>query len=185
MPDGLVLSLPDAMREELKRPLGPVVGEDDLEGRLGPDASMAVVGDMTTATLVRRGHVPKFAVVDYQTKRVPDATWEDATDLAGGRTLTVTNPPTTITSDLWNAIVDAWTCQGSVRIVVEGEEDLATLPAILHAPEGATVIYGIPDMGLCLVHVDDAARDVVGDALRRLPSRVGPAPPWEGDPHGD
>jgi uncharacterized protein (UPF0218 family) len=66
-------------------------------------------------------------------------------------------------------------------VVVEGEEDLASLPVILHAPEGATVIYGIPDTGLCLVHVDEGARGVVSDALRRFEPVVERAPPREGE----
>ena len=177
LPQGLVLELPETMRSELKRPLGPVIPEDLIEGQLALDACIATVGDMTTATLLHRGRSPKLAIVDYRTKRVQDPSWEDSTRLEGAPTVLVDNPAATITSDLYNAIIDAWDREGSVRIVVEGEEDLATLPAILHAPGGATVIYGIPDMGLCLVHVDEVARGVVCDALRRLRPHIGPVHP--------
>ena len=41
-----------------------------------------------------------------------------------------------------------------MKIVVEGEEDLATLPAILYAPPGSVVVYGQPDEGSVLVKVN-------------------------------
>jgi uncharacterized protein (UPF0218 family) len=95
----------------------------------------------------------------------------------GNVTVFVRNEPATITSDLYNIIIQAWYSDSTVKMVVDGEEDLAALPAILHAPEGATVIYGIPDTGLCLVHVDEDARDVVIDVLRRFSYHTERPPP--------
>jgi uncharacterized protein (UPF0218 family) len=86
----------------------------------------------------------------------------------GDDTVEVGNAPATISPALYNAIIEGWAAPATVKIVVEGEEDMAALPAILHSPGGATVIYGIPDTGLCLVQVDEGAREVVADLLRRL-----------------
>jgi len=184
IPGSTALVLPEDMREELKRPLGPVVDEGGLaQASLGP-GPVATVGDMTTLTVHRLGMPLRLAVVDYQTKRVPDPGWLEALSPVGDLEVEVTNPAATITADLYNRVLSAWTSRFPVKIVVSGEEDLATLPAILHAPEGATVIYGIPDTGLCLVQVDEGARDVVTDVLRRMDVHTGKGPPQGGRQDG-
>ena len=165
------------MRDELKLPMGPVIEETELDERLEGAGSLATVGDMTTATLDRMGYIPQLAIVDYQTKRAKDPMWEEATAKVGEMTVSVRNQAATITSLMYNRIIEAWASPRSVKIVVDGEEDLAALPAILHAPEGATVIYGIPDMGLCLVHVDEGARGVASNAMIRFSSRMEQVPP--------
>ncbi len=165
------------MREELKRPLGPVVPEGEVLDLLEEDSPLATVGDMTTATLHRLGRTIQLAVVDYQTKRARNDMWKEATAPVGDVTVEVSNEAATLTSSMYNAILEAWSSGPTVKIVVDGEEDLAALPAILHAPEGATVIYGIPDMGLCLVQVDEGARGFVRDAMRRFVHGTGQAPP--------
>ncbi len=177
LPVSLTLVLPDHMREELKRPWGPVIEETQLDERLEGKGPLATVGDMTTATLHRMGYLPQLAIVDYQTKRAKDPMWEEATAQVGEMTVSVRNEAATITSLMYNRIIEAWASPTTVKLVVDGEEDLAALPAILHAPEGATVIYGIPDMGLCLVHVDEGARDVASDAMIRFSSRMEQVPP--------
>ena len=51
-----------------------------------------------------------------------------------------------------------------VTIIVDGEEDLATLPALVLAPAGSSVIYGQPGAGM--VHV--AVTDTQTEEARRL-----------------
>lgn len=177
LPVSLTLVLPDHMREELRRPMGPVIEETQLDERLAGKGPLATVGDMTTATLHRKGYLPQLAIVDYQTKREKDPMWEEATARVGEITVSVMNRAATITSLMYNRIIEAWASPRTVKLVVDGEEDLAALPAILHAPEGATVIYGIPDMGLCLVHVDEGARGVASDAMIRFLSQMEQVPP--------
>ena len=172
MPSPWWTPLPEDMREELKLPLGPVIKEEQLDRYLEKGDLVATVGDMTSATIHRLGYRPQMVVVDYQTKRSFDPKWKEATASAGDVTVFVRNPPATITSDLYNEILKAWTSRSTTKLVVEGEEDMASLPAILQAPEGATVIYGIPDTGRCLVQVDEDARDIVADVLRRLTPRT-------------
>jgi len=168
LPRDVTLLLPEDMRDELKVPLGPVVQEGEVAAHLPGLGPLCTVGDMTTETLHRSGHPIHLAVVDYQTKREPDARWVEALATVGENTLQVSNGAATITHEMYNGILGAWSSPRSTKMVVRGEEDLASLPAILHAPGGATVIYGIPDTGLCLVQVDEGARKVVADLLRRL-----------------
>ena len=184
LPVDVTLELPEEMREELRVPLGPVVQEGDLPARLAGTGPVCTVGDMTTETVHRLGVPIKLAIVDYQTQREPDARWADALAPVGDRTVELDNPAATITSELHNGVLRAWGSPGSTKMVVRGEEDMASLPAILHAPGGATVIYGIPDTGLCLVQVDRRARTVVVDVLERLRVRRGTASPQGGRQDG-
>jgi uncharacterized protein (UPF0218 family) len=176
LPRNITLVLPEDMREELKVPLGPVVQEGELASLVPTEGPVCTVGDMTTETVHRLGLHIHLAVVDYQTQREPSSRWREVLAPVGEVVSDVTNPAATITTTMYNGIIEAWTSSASIKMVVEGEEDMAALPAILHAPEGATVIYGIPDTGLCLVQVDGHARDVVTDVLRRLVRR------WDGPP---
>ena len=60
-------------------------------------------------------------------------------------------------------------------LLVDGEEDLATLPAVLAAPDGASVVYGQPGEGMVLVTVTDAVRerfDALVDRLDGDPDRL-------------
>jgi uncharacterized protein (UPF0218 family) len=184
IPKDASLVLPEDMRDELRVPLGPVLQEDELVDHLPADGQLCTVGDMTTETAHRLGLTIHLAVVDYQTKREPDRRWVTALAPVGGRTVEVRSPAGEITAELYNAIVEAWASRDDVKVVVDGEEDLASLPAILHAPGGATVIYGIPDTGLCLVQVDGHARDVVTDVLGRLDVRREGIPPQGGRQDG-
>jgi uncharacterized protein (UPF0218 family) len=171
LPRNVIMHLPEDMRDELKVPLGPVVQEGELVAGIDAAGPICTVGDMTTGTAHRLGLPIHLAVVDYQTKRRPDPRWVEALSPVGERKVEVTNAPATITASMYNGIIEAWSSRTSVKMVVDGEEDMAALPAILHSPEGATVIYGIPDTGVCLVQVDGRARDVVSDILRRLTYR--------------
>jgi uncharacterized protein (UPF0218 family) len=171
LPHGVTLHLPKDMRDELRVPLGPVLDEGELAARIDPTSSIATVGDMCTETLHRLGVPIKLAIVDFKTRRHPDGMWREALTAVGDVTILVGSPAGTIHSELYNIIIKSWACGYSVKIVVDGEEDLAALPAILHAPGGATVIYGIPDKGLALVQVDDKIKDVVSEALTRFEAR--------------
>ena len=64
------------------------------------------------------------------------------------------NPPGCITNELWNSIDNSYKKISKKRVIIEvdGEEDLATLPAILLAPNrDVTIIYGMPDKGVVVV----------------------------------
>lgn len=180
LPRGTSLVMPAEMRRVLGGPLGPIVNEKEALRLIAPGRPIATVGDMCTARLHALGVAIHLSIVDMRTRRAGGAQWADMVAGVGERVLRVRNPMGELTSELWNAIIDAWADPRSSRIVVEGEEDLASLAAILHAPEGATVIYGIPDRGLALVQVDRSTRLSVIEALDRFERRTRGGSPEEG-----
>jgi len=63
---------------------------------------------------------------------------------------------------------DALDDEAATVLVVDGEEDLAVLPAIVAAPAGASVVYGQPDEGMVHVVVTDETRAHVRELLERM-----------------
>jgi uncharacterized protein (UPF0218 family) len=69
--------------------------------------------------------------------------------------LYVDNPPGVLTDELIELITDSIktsTSDNPIIIVVDGEEDLAVLPAILNSPEDTYILYGQPKEGVVLVN---------------------------------
>ncbi|MFB6146882.1 MAG: GTP-dependent dephospho-CoA kinase family protein [Halobacteriaceae archaeon] len=175
----LLARLPASEREAFAEPMGPVYDDVDvLFAALGADAcpddaSLITVGDAVTAALVRADRPPDLAVVDGRTQRSPvDEATAAAVDAVEARVETVPNPAGTISAPLVAALGDALAAirrGGGPRIVrVEGEEDLATVPAVLAARSGSVVLYGQPGEGIVLVAVDARTRD----RCRRLAGRL-------------
>ncbi|HDM88464.1 MAG TPA: DUF359 domain-containing protein, partial [Candidatus Bathyarchaeota archaeon] len=65
------------------------------------------------------------------------------------------NPAGTITGESWKTIERAINCSGKTKVIVDGEEDLLTLVAVLSAPDGSIVIYGQPKRGVVVIEVNE------------------------------
>ena len=89
-------------------------------------------------------------------------------DQIGEKIVNVNNNAGTISDELWNAIEAAISDNVKTRIVVEGEEDLATLAAISLANLGAKVIYGMPDKGMVVVDVNQRSKKRANSFLERM-----------------
>lgn len=156
----VLLELPDEERAAFKPPLGPVF--TDAEALLAAAGEPIVaVGDVVTYHLERAGHRPAVALVDERTQR-GDVDDEIRAALRDPDTV-VENPPATLTRELIVVLRDALAAGEPTTIMVDGEEDLAAVPAVLAAPDGASVVYGQPGEGMVLVRVDDETR---GEAHR-------------------
>jgi uncharacterized protein (UPF0218 family) len=160
--------LPDDLRDELARPIGKFVSAWALQKYLEDAPKIITVGDVVTMTLLKMGIVPDVAVFDYKTQRAEDYGSKERISRMEGQLVKVENPPAKITRELWRAVRDALDSEGKVKIEVSGEEDLAALPAIVNAPEGAQVIYGIPNKGMMVVDVNNESRALAAAAVKRM-----------------
>ncbi|MFP8889975.1 GTP-dependent dephospho-CoA kinase family protein [Natrialbaceae archaeon A-CW2] len=163
------LSLPATLRHELKEPMGPI--ETDAERLLETvEGPLIAVGDVVTYHFLQADRQPDVALVDGQTKReAVDAEIDRVVrDVETGQTVTVTNPPAVLTESLLTALASALERPEPTTIFVEGEEDLAVLPALLAAPEGSSIVYGQPDQGMVHVVVDESTRARARDLLERF-----------------
>lgn len=149
--------LTDELRTKLKKPLGRLIRGQPNETmkRLSnvidreKPAKILAIGDTVTLSMAKHGVSADVYVVDNKVMRKPIS----PVSLETGDVVHVRNPPGTITPEAWEAIQKAAKQSSIIKIVVEGEEDLLTLPAIIHAPEGSIVVYGQPNVGIVLVRV--------------------------------
>ena len=163
-----MLTLPDALRGAFKEPLGPVTTDADaLLAAAGatraehdaPDAPLVAVGDVVTYHLREAGGTPDVALIDGRTEReAVDVAIADSLAAAEERRVHVENPPAALSEALLIALREALATAEATIIEVDGEEDLAALPAILAAPDGASVVYGQPGEGMVRVAVTPERR---------------------------
>ncbi|MEF8800371.1 MAG: DUF359 domain-containing protein [Halolamina sp.] len=163
-----MLTLPTELREELKEPFGPLY--TDAETLLSEAGRPIIaVGDVVTYHLRTAGHEPHVAVVDGRTKR--ERVTEEvraAVESTDGRRIELINEPAQLSRELLIELLDAVEHEENTLLLVEGEEDLATLPAVLAAPLDGTVVYGQPDEGMVAIPVTDETQSEMRDLLARF-----------------
>jgi uncharacterized protein (UPF0218 family) len=156
------------LREKFSRPLGVLVSNTELEAYVRDldtkDAMLVTVGDKTTEFFVSRGHRPKMQIVDSVEKRRRRAPPVGGYD----RVVAVSNPAGGITGVAADTIRAELSREGAARILVNGEEDLLVLPAILYSQEGTDVFYGQPNEGMVHVRVSLETRKAVAGMLSLL-----------------
>lgn len=158
----MMYKIPDNKKADLKIPLGPVykkVDKNVIEGR-----NIVTVGDFVTEVILNEKIKPALAIIDNKTERKE---YKGKTHNAE-EVIKIKNPPGTITHDLWNAIATAYTTEKETLIIIDGEEDLAALPAIYLAPKKTTVIYGMPKKGMVIVNVNSEKRKLVEKFLNEI-----------------
>lgn len=162
------LSLPEALRERLRIPLGEVHRDEAVVTALRGLHPVVAVGDVCARDLIDRGVDLKFIVVDYRTKRRDDPEIREDLVRFGDRAVPLDNPAATIRAEAWDVLREAFKAGDHLRIVVRGEEDLLALPCIALAPDGGAVVYGLPDRGAVIVRVSAAAREAVRAVLAQM-----------------
>ena len=163
--------LPDNLRDFLKQPVGQLVDEKELLELLQNEKYIVSIGDMVTYTLLKNEIEPVFCIVDYKTRRGEcSSEMIELIKSFGNKSVIVENPPATISDDLWNVIEKAYENLeiGSLRIEIEGEEDLASLAAIYMAPSDVTIIYGLPDKGVLVIKPTPENKRLVKEILDKM-----------------
>ncbi len=84
------------------------------------------------------------------------------------KAVTVKNPQGTVTQEAIDAIKEALKSQEHIHIIVDGEEDLLTLVAVLYAPENSVVIYGQPYEGIVVVKVTPEKKAEASEFLKAM-----------------
>lgn len=130
---------------------------------------LIAVGDMTAFYLLKASIVPDVVIVDNKTKRmpIPDHVVKSL-DHDSYKTVEVKNPPATLTKELMDMIRESLQEADRIKIVVDGEEDLATLPAILYAPLGSVVVYGQPNEGSVMVKVTTEKKKHIEELMKQM-----------------
>lgn len=150
------LILGELQKQRLKEPLGQLVVGTILECNQALEKVqksekprlLILVGDTISRNAAEAGIRADVIIIDHKEMR------EEAAEFAHGkaRVFRVTNEPGTIDLLAWQAVAEG-VQKGNSAVLVDGEEDLLTLVAIMVAPEGSVVAYGQPGEGIVLVRV--------------------------------
>ncbi|MBN2517854.1 MAG: GTP-dependent dephospho-CoA kinase family protein [Candidatus Altiarchaeota archaeon] len=151
------LTLPESLRRELKRPFGTIFKEVGLLRHLRSQPGNRVlvsVGDQISSTLLSSGVTPNVIIWDKKIKRAR-AQEETTTVLESflGKRKNIKNPAGMISKEAWEAVTDSLSGEPT-SILVDGEEDLLAIPAVLNSRDGTMVVYGSPDRGAILIDVN-------------------------------
>lgn len=151
----LVWCITEDLKKILSKPLGEVYSTDQYLRLLQTKNlyQVVTVGDVVSSVAISNGYKPRIAIVDQKTKRSGfDFNW------ARFKPVAVWNPPGTISLESVVKFVELLERNENSVLLVEGEEDMLALLAVLVSPLGYTVFYGQPDLGVVCVEIDKAKR---------------------------
>jgi uncharacterized protein (UPF0218 family) len=160
------------LRIQLKKPLGVLVQGSFSETMrwfkkyLDEEKPPFVVsvGDTVSRNLMKSDVKSNLSIIDNLAMR---RATEDVV-VRADRTIHVANPPGTITVEAINAIKDAIESDGQTLIIVDGEEDLLTLIAVLYGRENAVVLYGQPYEGIVVIRITPEKKNEIERILKTM-----------------
>jgi len=176
------LVLPETLRETLRVPLGQTFegGENELDKTANKilrliDKSkctmVIAVGDIVTMSLIKHGFKPSISVIDHRSRR-HEITYKNGSKNFNSPFFTVKNQAGTISNKAIEAfrlsLKKYFQTKKNQLIVIEGEEDLLALPAILLAPLGSLVLYGQWNLGVVAVEVTEERKKEVEKLLSKF-----------------
>ncbi len=164
--------LTPSLRKKLKSPLGLLINGSfsetmrKLKELIEEEKPLMVisVGDIVSDNMMKHGVSPQVLIVDNKVMREPITPIPVQVD----QTLHAKNPPGTLTNEAWSVMREALKRKKRTKILVEGEEDLLTLAAVLCAPENSFVVYGQPYEGIVVVKVTEQEKETVRQIVEAM-----------------
>lgn len=168
----VVYSLPQEMQGQLKKPWGTLIRGSFTETtnklkeilREEKPPKLVSVGDRVSKNLIENEVFPNLLIIDNKVMR----TALKLVFLPSDKEVHVKNPQGTITEEALKAVHEAFKADCRVKIVVDGEEDLLTLAAVLYAPENSVVVYGQPYEGIVVVRVTKEKKAEAAEILKAM-----------------
>ena len=168
----IAYAITQELRMKLKKPLGRLIRgsfaatmnkfRDILRKENVP--IIISVGDTVSRNLFKSHMKPRLSIIDNKCMRRRIR----AKPSAAMNTVYVENPQGTITEEAITAIREALDGGQYIQIVVNGEEDLLALIAVVYAPENSVVVYGQPYEGIVVVRVTPEKKKEVREILKAM-----------------
>jgi uncharacterized protein (UPF0218 family) len=160
------------LRVKFKEPFGSLIlgsfaetmGEMENRVKREKPPKIISVGDTVSRNLHEHQITPQLSITDNKRrrKRIKPKVFAEKT------VVHVKNPQGTITEEAITAIKVALESDEHVHVIVDGEEDLLTLIAVLYAPEKSIVVYGQPDTGIVVVKVTSEKKAEAAEILKAM-----------------
>ena len=142
-------------------PLGIAIGKEAPDSIIRvrseyENSFLITVGDVVTLNTIKYWRVPNLAFMDLKTRRTIGMGGAEAAGF--DEVISIVNRPATLSIEVINVVRRAMAIAMSgsrVLIQVDGEEDLLAIPAVLLAPRGSLVLYGLYTGYLIVIPVVD------------------------------
>jgi uncharacterized protein (UPF0218 family) len=164
------LKINKRLRRLLKKPLGKLLtgSQSEIEQELKKfflekPRKIICVGDAVSRRFVKLGLPVNVKVIDNKEMRRKIESF----NFKAKSVFKVKNPKGSIELTAWQAIKDALK-KDDALIIVDGEEDLLALPAIISAPEGSLIFYGQPKTGVVSIKVDKEKKAEAKEIISRM-----------------
>lgn len=173
-----LFTAPQLIREELRDPIGEVFAGSEADLQIAAQhtvnmlktmqATMVItVGDIVTYSLQKEGFEPHISFIDNRSRRKD---LENITHSAIHSHGSYKNEAGTIQSSIVQKyaeiVPDVAKTKDHHQIIVDGEEDLLGLAAIMLAPLESVVLYGQFGQGIVLVRIDEERKEYAYDLLK-------------------
>ncbi len=167
------LILPVNLREQLRKPVGSVITDiRKIKESISNHSLLITVGDIVTKSLRDINCMPDIEIIDFKTRRSSI----DSKLISQYKKINkkiYSNEPGSIHKEVINvyreAVKNCVTKHQKQTIIIEGEEDLLTLPAILLAPLSSLVCYGQFDLqAVIMVQVTEEKKEFVMKLLEKF-----------------
>lgn len=136
------LKLPQEMRPLLQKPMGDVLKKisRNLDGQ-----KIITIGDITTKEFNLNKINQILSIVDFQVQRKKKfEKMEDLNFEKEIKTIKIKNSAGEISGSIFEEVKKCIESNKKYVILIDGEEDLTVLPAVLVAPLGFSIYYGQP-----------------------------------------
>ena len=168
----IAYSVTPELRVKLKEPFGILIRGsfaetmDKMENIVKREKPPKIVsvGDTVSRNLHEHQMNPQLSITDNKRmrRRIKPRTFK------GKNIVHVKNPQGTITEEAITAIREALESNERVHIIVDGEEDLLALIAVLYAPEKSLVVYGQPYEGIVVIKVTSEKKAGAKEILKAM-----------------
>jgi hypothetical protein len=166
------IKMPENLRPILQKPLGQVLKDTKQLLQLINQLEypfLIAVGDIIVESLLKEKIDPEVKIIDFRSRR------EDISPkfkIKMSDQIKNSNKPGTInlkTTDIIKTkLNEALRKKSKSWIIVDGEEDLLTLPAILFAPLDSLVLYGHWMHGIIAVNVDEKIKEKIKEIVKKF-----------------
>jgi len=150
--------LTEKLRNKLKQPLGKLIkGDEDITleslkkivEESNPELIISV-GDIVSRSILKISVPVNVRIIDNKAMRKD----LEFFDFKNKKTFHAYNPAGSIEIMAWQAIKEAIKSEDAL-VIIDGEEDLLALVAVIESPNNSLVIYGQPKEGIVIIEVDE------------------------------
>lgn len=174
-----ILKLPPELKPMLRKPIGRLIMlSSPITGLIKKEkpAMVIAVGDIISLRLLKDNYSPDVKIIDFRSRRQDiSGTWNVPACRQGSELRTLKkyiNKAGTINLESVKAInlaIKKYQKENIKQtVVIDGEEDLLALPAILLAPLNSLVIYGQLDQGVVFVKVTESEKKRIKSIIARF-----------------